>query len=285
MAGKQHLPADLTPGQVIALQDALLANADRLLQAAIAMLDQADVPLARSLAILGVEESGKAIGLHERRVQIVSAAEGESFVDQPLRALWGSHQLKLKIVHDFLVRESYWFGTEPADPERNAEVLGTLEEWKRDQNQLKQRGFYVDVSPAGDPITPQDAPDAEAVRAVAGRVHQIGWQLRLGEYIEGSRQLDQQRDVPPASEDEIAQTRDLMRHVDSRIVERVVESMRGGARGQNLRNAGYAFVLGTNPFGNVGRPGYEAQDRELSALAQDIEQSSDPDAYDDLRDR
>ena len=89
MAGKQHLPADLSPDQVIALQDALLANADRLLRAAVAMLDSENVSLARSLAILGMEESGKAIALHERRVQIASSPEGEPFVNQRLRDLWG----------------------------------------------------------------------------------------------------------------------------------------------------------------------------------------------------
>ncbi|MFC9982886.1 AbiV family abortive infection protein [Gordonia sp. NPDC127522] len=273
MAGKRLLPADLTPDQVVALQDALLANADRLLQAAAAMLDRGDASLARSLAILGMEESGKAIALHERRVQIVHSTDGQSFVDQRLLNLWGMHSLKLETVHDFLVREEYWFGTEPSDPERNAEVLGTIEQWKRDQNQLKQRGFYVDVSPAGDPITPSEAADADAVRAVVDSVHQIGWQLRLGEHIEGKRQHAQQQGVSPASEEEIEQTRHLMRRADPRIVDRVVDSMRVGVRGKNLQNAGYGFVLPENPFENVGRPGYEAQDRELRALARDVEPS------------
>ena len=275
MAGKQHLPADLSPDQVIALQDALLANADRLLRAAVAMLDSENVSLARSLAILGMEESGKAIALHERRVQIASSPEGEPFVNQRLRDLWGLHGLKLEVVHNFLVHEDYWFGTEPSDPEENARVLGAIDEWKRDHNHLKQRGFYVDVTPTGDPITPQETADADAVRAVVGQVHQIGWQLRLGEHIEGKRQLEQHRDVPPASEEEIEQTRSLMRSVDPEIVEQIVESMRSGTTGEKPHNTSYAFVLAKNPFENVGRPGYEAQDRELWALAQDIECSSD----------
>src|SRR5690625_5525941 len=77
MPRRQHLPDDLTPGQVVALQDALLSNADRLLQAAVAMLEGDSAPLARSLAILGMEESGKAIALHERRVRMAYAPEGE----------------------------------------------------------------------------------------------------------------------------------------------------------------------------------------------------------------
>ncbi|MCE0485452.1 AbiV family abortive infection protein [Ornithinimicrobium sediminis] len=275
MARKQHLPADLSPAQVIALQDALLANADRLLQAALAMLERDNVPLARSLAILGMEESGKAIALHERRVRMADAPEGESFVDQGLRELWGQHVLKLEAVHAFLVSEEYWFDAEMPDREENARVLGTIQEWKREHNVLKQRGFYVDVTAAGEPVTPQETADAEAVRAVIGHVHQIGWQLRLGEHIEGKSQLQRQQDVPPASEEEIESTRRHMRSVDPEIVERIVESMREGTRGEKLNNSGYAFVLPEHPFETVGRPGYEAQDRELWALMNEPSESGD----------
>lgn len=58
MARKQHLPDVLSPSQVIALQDALLANANRLLEAALRSVEAENLPLARSLAILGMEESG-----------------------------------------------------------------------------------------------------------------------------------------------------------------------------------------------------------------------------------
>src|SRR5690625_2665482 len=94
MPRRQHLPDDLTPGQVVALQDALLSNADRLLQAAVAMLEGDSAPLARSLAILGMEESGKAIALHERRVRMAYAPEGEPLVDVRLQEVWGDHGLK-----------------------------------------------------------------------------------------------------------------------------------------------------------------------------------------------
>ena len=69
----------LSPSQVVQLQDALLANADRLLVSALTILDSAQVALARSLAILGMEESGKAIALHERRVAIAYEPEGTPF--------------------------------------------------------------------------------------------------------------------------------------------------------------------------------------------------------------
>lgn len=264
-----HLPDNLSPAQVIALQDALLANADRLLQAALLMLDNNDVPLGRSLAILGMEESGKAIALHERRVRMAYAPEREAFVDQHLQDLWSLHSRKLETVHEFLVREEYWFGVEPADPKESARALGAIEEWKRDHNLLKQRGFYVDVTPDGEPVAPQKVHDGDAVRSAIGHVHQIGWQLRLGEHIEGKRRLEHEQDVPPATDEEIEITRGLMKRVDPDMVTSIIKSMREGTKGKKLNNADYAFILPENPFENVGRPGYEAQDRELQALMRD----------------
>lgn len=269
MARASHLPANLSPAQVIALQDALLANADQLLRAALLMLESDNVPLARSLAILGMEESGKAIALHERRVQMAYASEGESFVNKRLHELWATHGRKLEVVHDFLVREEYWFGSEAADPEENARALGAIDEWKRNHNTLKQRGFYVDVTPKGEPVSPREDADSDAVRSVIGYVHQIGWQLRLGEHIEGKRRLEHEREVPPSAGEEIESMHQLMGRVDPAIAHSVVESMREGTPGKKLNNAEYAFVLPSNPFDNVGRPGYEAQDRELWALIED----------------
>ena len=266
MARPQQLPTELAASQVIQLGDALLSNADRLLKAALRALDDADVALARSLAILGMEESGKAIALHQRRIQTAYAPEGQSFVDRQLQELWGSHVRKLETVHQFLVDEEYWFGVEAPDPSDNQRLLGTIEEWTRQHNSLKQRGFYVDVSAEGDPIAPAAAADADAVREAIGYVHQIGWQLRLGEHIEGKRRLDRERDVPPASEDEIASMRKSLGSVDAEYTDRIVASMRRGVQGTKLNNAAYAFTLPENSFDTVGQPGYEAQDRELFAL-------------------
>lgn len=267
MGRPSPLPRDLSATQVIALQDALLFNADRLLQAALAMLEIENVPLARSLAILGMEESGKAIALHKRRVQMAREPEAAAFVDVQLQDLWGQHSRKLEVVHKFLVNEEYWFGPEPADPEENARVLGTIEKWKRDHNLIKQRGFYVDVNADGNPVTPQGVADVDAVREVISHVHQIGWQLRLGEHIEAKRQLEQQQDIPAATEGQIESTRQAMRSVDPQMVERILKSMRENTKGEKLNNAAYAFILPAGPFNSVGQPGYEAQDRELWALA------------------
>lgn len=264
MARRQHLPHELAPEQVIALQDALLANAGRLLTAALTALVEDDAALARSLGILGMEESGKAIALHERRVDIARCPEGEAFIDEGLRKLWREHQLKLDIVHRFLMLEQYWIGDGPSDPEENAEVLGTIREWTREHNSFKQRGFYVDVTPEGELLTPQDIAEPDAVRAVLEHVHQIGWQLRLGEHIEGRRQEDQERSVPPATEEEIKDMRRLTCRMAPEIAERMLESMRDGTEGEPINNAAYGFTLSSEPFANVGRAGYEAQDRELA---------------------
>jgi AbiV len=106
----RELP-DLAPAQVVELQDALLANADRLLNSALAVLDLGNVALSRSLAILGMEESGKAIALHQRRVAMATEPEGEPFASTGLQELWADHELKLRLVHDFLV--------DPAGPPRH----------------------------------------------------------------------------------------------------------------------------------------------------------------------
>ena len=121
----RELP-DLTPTQVVELVDALLANADTLLTTALTVLEQGQVPLARSLAILGMEESGKAIAVHERRVQMTKVPDGEPFRCEALDRLWGSHHRKLEKVHDFLVEELDRFGTEPSDPTVNTAYLGTI---------------------------------------------------------------------------------------------------------------------------------------------------------------
>lgn len=79
--------------------DALLANADRLLQGAATLLESGQIGLARSIGILGAEESGKAIAIFRRRVEMATEPEGAPFVTAELRALWRSHNLKLEEVH------------------------------------------------------------------------------------------------------------------------------------------------------------------------------------------
>lgn len=269
----RSLPA-LSPDQVVQLYDALLANADRLLVSALTILERDQVALARSLAILAIEESGKAIALHERRISIAYDPEGTPFVDEALETLWSSHSEKLKRVHRFLVDEKYWFGTEPADHEANATALGAIKRWTKRHDKLKQRGFYVDIDRIGNPLEPTGVGDLETVRVVISQVHQIGWQLRLGEHIEAQAQEEAARDVPASDEAEIEEMRAVFRSIDPDIREAILSSMRDGRQGEKLANDAYRIKLpaeNTNPFANVGRPGYEAETRELLHLAADLD--------------
>jgi AbiV family abortive infection protein len=272
----RSLPS-LSADQVVQLQDALLANADRLLMSALTILDGGHVALARSLAILGMEESGKAIALHERRVSIAYEAEGTPFVDEALERLWSSHHEKLTKVHQFLVEEKYWFGTEPADPEANAIALGTIRRWARRHDKLKQRGFYVDIDGIGNPLEPTGVGDVETVRTAIAHVHQVGWQIRLGEHIEAKAQEQAALDVPASDEAEIEKMRSVLKNVDSDTRERILSNMRTARPGQKLANNAYRLKLpaaNANPFANLGRPGYEAETRELLNLAGEMDQQT-----------
>lgn len=95
----------------------------------------------------------------------------------------------IKAIREFPLLEDYWFDAAP--PPINELLLGPIEDYlaELDQysaevNDSKFRGFYVDVDPAtGDPVMPV-IPDQEGVRDLPGVVHQVGWQLRLGDHIQ-----------------------------------------------------------------------------------------------------
>ncbi len=261
---------DLTPAQVDELQDALLTNADRLLTSAIAVLDLGHGALARSLAILGIEESAKVIALHDRRVAIAYAPEGAPFVDDRLRKLWSSHTRKLRLVHSFLVDERYWFGFGPSDPNENSSALGAVENWAARHNSLKQRGFYVDAASDGDVLSPQMLLDKQTLASVIAFVHQIGWQVRLGEHIEAKRQAEEAEAVPPATDADIERMRELLGQPDSlKPGGWHYESMRRGSPGRKLNNDVYRLPFperGRGVTPDAPRVGFEAQVRELARL-------------------
>lgn len=272
----RRLP-DLTPEQVVRLQDALLANADTLLASALAVLDLGHIALARSLTILGLEESGKAIAIHERRVAIGHAPDGETFRSDQLDELWGSHERKLETVHRFLVEEPYWFDTHPPDPGENAAYLGTIKSWTRRHDRSKQRGFYVDLSKTGEVMVPTDVANEAALRQVIEHVHQIGWQLRLGEHIEGKRQDESEAGVPAATDDDLAWLAldDIADEAARKLHAELRQSMKQGVPGKPLQNVAYRFNppgVDRSPFRNVGKPGYEAETRELMRLAQELDE-------------
>lgn len=271
--------------QVVRLQDALLANANTLLTSALALLDLGHVALARSLAILGLEESGKAIAVHERRVEMCHIAEGEPFRCDRLDELWGSHEKKLEAVHRFLVEERYWFGVEPSDPDENAAYLGTIRSWARRRDRSKQRGFYVGLGKTGEVMAPSDVSDDADMREVIARVHQIGWQLRLGEHIEGKRQDEKAAGLPPLNDDDLAwlavDESEELDDVAKEFRADLQRSLREGVPGESLPNAAYRFNppdADRSPFRNVGKPGYEAETRELMRLARDLRQEDDEQA-------
>ena len=266
----RELP-DLSPAQVVQLQDALLSNADALLSSARAVLDLGHVGLARSLAILGLEESGKAIAVHDRRVELTHSPDGETFRCSRLDELWGNHRSKLEVVHNFLVEELYWFSVAPPDPVANQEYLGTITAWSRRHDRLKQRGFYVDLSKTGSVMTPSDVTDKASLLKVIDAVHQIGWQLRLGEHIEGSRQDEQEQGVPPVD----PQALQWFEGPDAQTAKWLIDGMKEGIPGRPLKNAAYRFNppgSDRTPFMNLGRPGYEAETRELRGLVEEQNQ-------------
>lgn len=98
---------NLAPNQVSRLFDSLLENADSLLVTADQVLSAGRSSLGRSLAILGLEELGKAIAIFERRIAIAYETEGSDFVTDDLQRLWSDHAAKLRLVLRFL-REEKW---------------------------------------------------------------------------------------------------------------------------------------------------------------------------------
>jgi hypothetical protein len=170
--------------------------------------------------------------------------------------------------------ERYWFGTEPADPEANLAYLGTIRAWARRHNKLKQRGLYVDIDEVGGVLAPTDVADRESLLDVLSHVHQIGWQLRLGEHIEATRQAEEAREVQPRSEAQIEEMREMFSGLPEPD-EAFYESLRQGWQGRRLNNEGYRLHLpdtGSNPFENLGKPGHEAASRELMRLCEELDQ-------------
>jgi hypothetical protein len=119
--------------------------------------------------------------------------------------------------------------------------------------------------------------DEDALRDVIAHVHQIGWQIRLGEHIEGKKQDEQEAGVPPAAGEDVASMKgnrwaELPTEIQG-VISRLVESMKAGIPGEPLNNATYRFNppgADRNPFRNLGKPGYEAETRELIALKEEL---------------
>ncbi|WP_280491512.1 hypothetical protein [Nocardia asiatica] len=122
-------------------------------------------------------------------------------------------------------------------------------------------------------------------RVIIGRVHQIGWQLRLGEHIEAEQQAELAEPTPPASSENIEKVRRLlMNTTGDGFDETTLDVLRRGRPGMTLNNEAYRLGLpspGSDPFEKMGKPGYEAQTRELLRLGEENELSAAGFAPDD----
>lgn len=165
--------------------------------------------------------------------------------------LWASHHKKLEAVHWFLVEEPYWSDVEPPDSNENASYLGTIKSWSGRHDRSKQRGFYVNLGKTGEVLAPSDVADEDALREVIARVLQIGWQLRLGEHIEGKHQDEKEVGLPAMSDDELAWLPINDDDADDDLRDFQVDlrrSMKEGIPGETLPNVAYRFnPLETDP--------------------------------------
>jgi AbiV family abortive infection protein len=182
------VPCSLTPPQVETLYDALLSNADGLCRDADMLLEAGSGGRARALAILALEESSKAIAIHEKRSQAALGRSSTLALDDTFWKEWTDHLPKLTRVRAFLLEEEYWFGDPPQIDEQLLgpieDYLKTLDRWALANNAAKLRGFYVDVDFNGTgTILLPDPVDPDEVRQIVGLVDQIGWQVRLGDHI------------------------------------------------------------------------------------------------------
>ena len=127
--------------------------------------------------------------------------------------------------------------------------------------QAQARGFYVDVSKSGQTMTPVEIKDEPSLRDVIEHVHQLGWQLRLGEHIEAKSQAAWAAAIPPASEAGIEQSRQLsvgagidQETIDNLLAARLAPSRTPGRmRANRARPAGLASSRIWPASG--GRPG------------------------------
>jgi hypothetical protein len=129
-------------------------------------------------------------------------------------------------------------------------------------------------------MTPAEINDEPSLRTVIEHVHQIGWQLRLGEHIEAKSQAELATAILPASEAQIEQARQLYvdAGIDKEMIDDLLVAQRAGRPGRVLNNDAYRLHLpeaGTAPFAHLGKPGHEAETRELVRLAGDFADPED----------
>ncbi len=160
-------PRPLSPAQVIRLQDALLANADRPLGFALTILDSGHVALAWSLAISAWRSPGSD---RITRTASPDRLTGRSTLRQRTVGTPSVEpSRKIEGVYRFLLHEQYSFAAEAADPEANVAALGAIQKRSQRHDKLKHRGFYVDIDRIGHPLEPTGVYDLQTVRAAGCR--------------------------------------------------------------------------------------------------------------------
>jgi hypothetical protein len=107
----------------------------------------------------------------------------------------------------------------------------------------------VDIDEVGGVLAPTDVAARESLLDVISHVHQIGWQLRLGEHIEATRQAEEAREVQPRSEAQIEEMREMFSGIPEPD-EAFYESLRQGWQGRRLKQRGLSTPLaGYGPGG------------------------------------
>jgi AbiV family abortive infection protein len=176
--------------EVEALYDATLSNAFYLTQDANVLLEKGSTGRAHALAILALEECGKAILIHNAKVASHNRQLPDPELDDTFWQSWRTHQPKLRAVREFLIQNRYWFDYQPPEPDELLlgsveDYLAELDRFAKEGDSSKQRGLYVGVDPAtGKPVSPLDESGLDEVVEILRMAHQIGWQLRLGDHIE-----------------------------------------------------------------------------------------------------
>lgn len=177
----------LTNAQLEALYDELLENADQLCRDAEVLLEAESVERARALVILALEESAKAIAIHESRAEAAMTGSSVPSLDRAFWREWRAHVPKLRRVKAFLIEERYWFGLPPKPNELLQgpldQYLETLSRWAHAYQDAKLSAFYVDVDPDSGDVLQAPVPDRSEVLAMIELVEQVGWQVRQGDHI------------------------------------------------------------------------------------------------------
>ena len=151
------------PAFVSRYAQAALRNARDLLDDAGVLIDHERWPRACSLAVLALEEAAKAYlcGL----LPVLPPEEAADIFAWPFAEMNRGHEIKLGIagVVNHMLR---YFTGGPEAPRSLAPALEALEAGSREDNELKQRGFYVGYGD-GQVLLPSDLGEREARESVA----------------------------------------------------------------------------------------------------------------------